>query len=495
MKSTYKKIFIAYLLFTAFSAKSQPSFHKLFISTGQPQYLTMVTATDEDAVIAYHYQTGLSTSLNIQRVNTSGNIIWAQAIQVFNNSLIPVNMCATPDSGAIVALEDSVLFNSIELIKINKIGVIDWAKSFNANYAALSTVPMLALPDGNVLLTYSSQDSFLLKKIDITGSLIWEQGYSTAGTSIIRPGGIAFTNSEIYIGGYDINSYSGFLIKTDSSGNILWQKIHVGDIGVSLNVIPVSSGSVLISTKSTDLSGNGQPVKLALIDSGGTIIWTKKFFMTDAKIVNLTSNKFGIFSFENAGIKLVIIDSTGLVQQVKSYHDGVITNIFSASSITDKGLLLSSINNNSIWLMKADTVGNTGCFVQSDTAGIVSDSFIPVNYTLVSNNIVSVFSSPAYINQNLGLIDSNLCNTASVLLLSEDNNDVIIFPNPVNTYLHINTKSNLFSQIEIFDSIGKKILSKELFENGIDISSFPKGIYFIKFFDIINTYTKKFIVQ
>ena len=63
------------------------------------------------------------------------------------------------------------------------------------------------------------------------------------------------------------------------------------------------------------------------------------------------------------------------------------------------------------------------------------------------------------------------------------NSNFKVYPNPVKDTLFVEGKLNSNSKFELMDSEGKKIQSFDLESNDktkINISNFPKGIYFYK---------------
>ena len=57
-----------------------------------------------------------------------------------------------------------------------------------------------------------------------------------------------------------------------------------------------------------------------------------------------------------------------------------------------------------------------------------------------------------------------------------------IFPNPTNDFVKISHNGIYISKVKLFNILGRKVLESE--ENDcIDISMFPSGLYFIKFYN------------
>ena len=72
-----------------------------------------------------------------------------------------------------------------------------------------------------------------------------------------------------------------------------------------------------------------------------------------------------------------------------------------------------------------------------------------------------------------------------------DKNNVLIYPNPVKDVLNLSL--NDVSRVEIYDLLGKIILSDVYPDSIIDVSSFKQGVYIVKIFTNNDCYTEKFI--
>ena len=67
----------------------------------------------------------------------------------------------------------------------------------------------------------------------------------------------------------------------------------------------------------------------------------------------------------------------------------------------------------------------------------------------------------------------------------------LIYPNPVNTELSIFLDN--VSRVDIFDLLGKKILSESHFDSDINVSALQQGVYIVKIYTDNDCYTEKFI--
>lgn len=74
--------------------------------------------------------------------------------------------------------------------------------------------------------------------------------------------------------------------------------------------------------------------------------------------------------------------------------------------------------------------------------------------------------------------------------------NLTIYPNPVSDgKLYIVTKNNITKQIEIYNVLGKKILSETISGKELDVSKIKSGIYIIKITENSIITTRKLIVN
>lgn len=59
-------------------------------------------------------------------------------------------------------------------------------------------------------------------------------------------------------------------------------------------------------------------------------------------------------------------------------------------------------------------------------------------------------------------------------------NDFVIYPNPANEKVFIYAQNSEITSVELFDSLGKKVLKSVTFVSELDISNLKSGIYFCK---------------
>ena len=79
---------------------------------------------------------------------------------------------------------------------------------------------------------------------------------------------------------------------------------------------------------------------------------------------------------------------------------------------------------------------------------------------------------------------------------AENIEGLTIFPNPVNNgKVYISTKYNLAKNIEIFDVLGKKVVSQVLYGKELKIQDLNPGVYILKIKEGKLSATRKLVVR
>ena len=99
-----------------------------------------------------------------------------------------------------------------------------------------------------------------------------------------------------------------------------------------------------------------------------------------------------------------------------------------------------------------------------------------------------LFASVAsYAQSNDGIASKNV---------SENIEGLTIFPNPANNgKVYISTKYNLAKKIEIFDVLGKKVISQVLYGKELKIQDLKPGVYILKIEEGKISATRKLVVR
>lgn len=104
--------------------------------------------------------------------------------------------------------------------------------------------------------------------------------------------------------------------------------------------------------------------------------------------------------------------------------------------------------------------------------------------------LITSFSVQAQTAKNNGIVEQ--VKTENTL------EKVQIYPNPVTSgKIYINSESNTFKTIELYDMLGKRIFSTDMnnYQKEINVSHLKAGVYIMKVTEKSNNITRKIIIK
>lgn len=402
------------------------------------------------------------------KTDVNGNLIWSKTFGGGNIDVVG-SVRQTADSGYIIAGGTGGFLGHAYLIKTNSNGDSLWTRIYSGS-GIESFSSAVQTSDGGFIISGSTNsfgagnnDAYLVKT-DNNGNFIWAKTYGTTGgegSSQVQQtadGGFIILGSMSAIGSGNSDMY---LVKTDSSGNLLWSKAYGSpgnDYGYS---IQQTNDTGYIITGSTSLSvGDDDDICLIKTDVNGDTLWT---------------HIYGSFNNE------------------RGYY---------GQQTSDGGYLMAGITrsfglgNADLYLIKTDTNGNSGCY-QTNTIINVS---APATQVSSPSPIITgggTVSSPATIVGSGGA-ENNLCTNVGVNEITSMN-AFRVSPNPSagNLIVEFQMVAEL-GDLEITDIFGKIVYSENsISESKIEINvlNISDGIYFVKVFDGKKHFCKKIIIK
>ncbi|MBC7863401.1 MAG: T9SS type A sorting domain-containing protein [Bacteroidia bacterium] len=178
-----------------------------------------------------------------------------------------------------------------------------------------------------------------ISKFDRYGNWLWTKHYSSPESDYgfylyVLPDSKIILVGEIGLGG--VNGTDAQIIKTDSSGNLIWKKTFGGPYSQSIEYVDATADGNLIACGYTSDS-TGNDVWIVKMDTAGTILWQKK-------------------------LGGPLVDYSDYIKQTPDggYISSAVTSSFGAGG-TDGWLLRLDQNGDTLWTRTSGNQYSGGC--------------------------------------------------------------------------------------------------------------------------------------
>ncbi|MHC3128479.1 MAG: hypothetical protein IBV52_00160 [Candidatus Bathyarchaeota archaeon] len=372
------------------SSSSSTTWDKLYGGALDDEAAAIVQTGDGGYAIAgttYSFGAG-SADFWLVKVDSSGNMQWNQTYGG------PEADCAysivqTGDGGYAIAGQTYSFGagnSDFWLVKVDSSGSIRWNRTYGQTTADLATSLIQTSGGGYVLAGYStdsnaSKDLWFVKT-DSSGNMQWNRTYGGSGSD--------YANSVVQTsdGGYALagttSSFSDdgqadfWLVKTDSNGNVEWNKTYTKQKTDSAkSVIQTSDGGYTLAGRTTRAIVDTPDVWVINVDSGGNMEWDVTWAPTEPAITNSliqtsdggyavtgwTSSLKG-FPGLSSYMFLVTIDADGNMKRIKTYEGLGDNNALFVVQIEDGGYAMAGTTRSTdwgahydVWFAKVDASG------------------------------------------------------------------------------------------------------------------------------------------
>jgi hypothetical protein len=355
------------------------------------------------------------------------------------------------------------------LIKTNPEGDTLWTKKYGGIEDDVGISVIKAISDSGYIilartLSFNADyDDTWLIRTNSAGDTLWTKLYREPGWN--NPESIQLTQDSCYIiAGWTeylaSPKYHPWLIKTDSSGAILWSAVYSGiaDIVYGLEKTP-DEGYIITGETTYYGDGNGDVI-LIKTDSEGDTVWTRAYGgagYDQGKFIKQTSDQGYIvightssFGTGDYDIFLIKTDAGGDTIWTKTYGGYEFETGNAVYQTPDNGYILTGwtesfgAGQSDLWLIKTDSLGNTEDYLPQV---VIADNFpFPEKYQLFQN-----------------------------------------YPNPFNATTKISYKIDNYNfvQLKIYDLLGREIKTlvngyrpADTYTVNFDASRLASGIYF-----------------
>jgi hypothetical protein len=341
-------------------------------------------------------------------------------------------------------------------IRTNADGDTLWTRCYMKNGFNAQVYSVQIAADGGFVAAGSMQEQFtsdvdaFIFKTDSAGNFLWAKGYGQSGYDYAQQvqttsdGGYVLA-AVTYSFGAGLADY--FLIKTNSSGNLLWSKTYGGaSDDRSESVVQTSDGGFLFTGESASNAQGNFDICMIRTNGTGDTVWTKGF---------------------------------GSIQN----NEGYSLTLTSDSAFAIAGYYYSLSGHNDLLLIKVSAADFVGCTEANTVMQVDSPNTRVVDhllYPIVSKPDVGL--PPLLVEAGTGV--ETVCISDGIdEQYSED--AILIYPNPVHSILNIELKGdeNSISQTRVFNMALSEIKLRVYYQNNkctIDCSRLIPGIYIVE---------------
>jgi hypothetical protein len=476
-----------------YGGTSDDRFGGLPIATSDGGYITIGQTTSNDGDIAGNHG---NTDISVIKVNSLGTVQWQKCFGGSNYEY-GTSIIQTTDGGYIFCgntesndgdVTGNHGYTDVWVVKLSATGIIQWQKCFGGTSSDLGFT-MLQVSgggyifsgftysnDGDVSGNHGSNDGWVVK-LNSSGNIIWQKCYGGGSNESIyqlRPtsdGGYIFVgdskSNDLYLNG-NHGGADAWVVKLDPSGNMQWQNLLGGTMdeqGIWVSQTSDYGFLLSIDTNSTDGQVTG--------NHGGRDGWLVK--------LNVSGTILWQKCFGGTGD-----DSLGLVEATA---DG--GYFFGGSTSSIDGDITSNHGGRDIWMGKL----NAGLTIQwQKSLGGSGDEYggaepLADGSYLAFGNTVSYYGDIVF---NHGATDMFIIKMSSNLATENFESHIITtYPNPTKDFLHIDLEKEFSGSI--YDITGKTLMNVNT--KDVDVSSLSAGIYLLDITSEGKHYVSKIVKQ
>lgn len=384
---------------------------------------------------------------------------------------------------------------------------IDWSKKGNPDNLQVNGVAFNA--GGQKVLSGTNCHPASIRMFDVASSnLEWDY---VVGNTYMCIMGVTFSSNTNYIAAIEefgnififdntgaipvitdtINTGTAYAFATTispdntkvavgcSNGKLKIYNLPGGTLAYDINAHPNWVMSVAYSPNGNYIATGGSDNKVKIWTSSGMLLHTCNGHTGHVTSVKISpDNQYVISGSKDDKIRIWKIADGSLVTTLSGHTADV--NAIDVSPDGTKIVSASSDNYCKIWDINSASAIST--FGVPDSGKVYAVAWSPAGNKIVTGNERS--------DVTLWNIPVNLSNAEYI-----NNSTVSIYPNPVNSYLHIHS-TDIIESVIVFDLLGKQenLTHKHTTHLNINMSNLPSGIYYIQITTSNNSiFTQKII--
>ncbi|KPL17296.1 MAG: hypothetical protein AMS23_05555 [Bacteroides sp. SM1_62] len=399
------------------------------------------------------------------------------------------------------------------LLKTNADGDTSWTKTFGGETWDWGQ-DVLQTEDGGYLLVircysfgHGYYDAWIIKT-DPQGDTLWTKFWGEephewlSSVQHTDDGGYIFAGHTYSFGA---KSQDVWLVKSDSTGEILWMKTYGGELDDNASFVQqTSDGGFIIIGRTYSYSEGGSDIWLVKTNSAGDTLWTRAFggMDFDYGVTVRQSNDEGYilvgstssFGAGELDIWLIRTDTMGNTLWTRTFGGSDIDRPFSLIQLSDGNYLIGGVTNstgigfNEGWLILTDPNGDT-LWTQT-LGGEWDDIIMDCEETSDGELIITGYTDVEDENADLWLMKITVDPAVSVQKKMPQAPFRLYqnYPNPLisKTIVSYDIPGDGPVQLRLFNARGQEIRVLEdsykqagSYQYELNLSGFSHGLYFI----------------
>ena len=410
------------------------------------------------------------TDFMLSKITLGGQLLWTKFLGTSHDDFGVSVITLSSNRLVLAGTTHDPIFNEQILIIVADTSGVEMNRYTYGTLEAENINSATVCPDGGYLLagykTNSGSNYSYILKLDSIFNVQWEGAYGTGITDYASEAIIGNDNSiylasdrKVNLGGGTFD-YNIAIIRTDSTGLVLWDSVYVENFqNGSQGILQSSSGNIIFYGETEIFQFSPFDYFISAIDTNGNLLWrytfggsgsNAMFDMIEDDDGNLIGTGYGnSASNGNDPLNLTVIkfDTTGNLIWEREYGLQGVDIGFRILPAPGGGYLIAgranTVDDDDFYLLKVDDDG----------------------LTALADPINTVFSQPT------------------------------IYPNPCNEYFNVKSSEN-YTKLNLFNIHGQLVFSSNL--SGIqskfyrmETSELSNGVYLLELIhsDLVNSRT------